>query len=221
MVAAVDERDADRRSGKVTNGFEPAEPGADHDHMMGARLRWPRHRPAILDPRSPGDTGAANEARPGGGLRSMSCRRAVQATSGLAASRRARRRWRALRVAQFGSWPNNFEDISSKRRGSGSAHFDVANVATSQGKTLATRGARRVTPRLAHDVAIQLLRFLAWLIAQVFSVRHALMSAGACLNEVGAILRPLSANLIFAAEYPVRSALSAKRPCGVCLTTEA
>ena len=56
MVAAVDERDADRRSGKVTNGFEPAEPGADHDHMMGARLRWPRHdlRSLACNPRALG-----------------------------------------------------------------------------------------------------------------------------------------------------------------------
>jgi hypothetical protein len=186
MVATVNERDADRRSGKVTNGFEPAEPGADHDHMMGVALRWPRHglQSLACNPRPPAGSGPANGGRPRGGLRTMSCRRAVQATSGLAASRRARRRWRALRVARFGSWPNNFEDISSKRCGSGSAHFDVANVATSQGKPLAVRGARRVTPRLAHDVAIQLaslprLAHCAGLLRQTrFNVRRRMPQRG-------------------------------------------
>ncbi len=39
MVAAVDERDADRRPGQPMNGFEPAETRPDHDDMMSV------HRP--------------------------------------------------------------------------------------------------------------------------------------------------------------------------------
>ena len=44
MIAAVDEGDADRRPGKPMNGFEPAESGADDDHVMGAGGGPRRHR---------------------------------------------------------------------------------------------------------------------------------------------------------------------------------
>jgi hypothetical protein len=36
VVASIDDRDADWRSGKPVHSLEPAEPGADHDHMMSA-----------------------------------------------------------------------------------------------------------------------------------------------------------------------------------------
>ena len=38
VVASIDDRDLDRRAGKPVHGLEPAEPGADHDHMMGGHL---------------------------------------------------------------------------------------------------------------------------------------------------------------------------------------
>ena len=38
MIAAVDHRDADRRPGETMNGLEPAESGADHDHVMKAHV---------------------------------------------------------------------------------------------------------------------------------------------------------------------------------------
>src|SRR6266478_3135456 len=43
MVAAVDQRDADRRAGKPVRRFQPAEAGADDHHAMGyygSRLRF-------------------------------------------------------------------------------------------------------------------------------------------------------------------------------------
>jgi hypothetical protein len=36
VVATVDQRDANWRSGESMNGLEPAESGADYDHMMTA-----------------------------------------------------------------------------------------------------------------------------------------------------------------------------------------
>ena len=36
VVASIDDRDLNRRAGKPVHGLEPAEPGADHDHMMSA-----------------------------------------------------------------------------------------------------------------------------------------------------------------------------------------
>src|SRR5271166_2831091 len=39
MIAAIDHGDADRRPGKGANGLEPAESGADHDHMMTVQGR--------------------------------------------------------------------------------------------------------------------------------------------------------------------------------------
>ena len=37
MIATIDDCDADRRSGEAVNGLQPAEPGADDDHMMSVR----------------------------------------------------------------------------------------------------------------------------------------------------------------------------------------
>src|SRR5579872_1077290 len=34
MVATIDDRDANRRSSETVNRLEPAESGADHDHMI-------------------------------------------------------------------------------------------------------------------------------------------------------------------------------------------
>ena len=35
MVAAVDQRDLDRRAGEAEGGFQPAKTGADDHHAMG------------------------------------------------------------------------------------------------------------------------------------------------------------------------------------------
>ena len=37
MVTAVDDGDPDRRAGEPVDGLQPAEPGADHDHLMSVR----------------------------------------------------------------------------------------------------------------------------------------------------------------------------------------
>jgi hypothetical protein len=42
MIATIDDRNADRRSGKPVNSLEPAEPGADHDRVMSARHPFAR-----------------------------------------------------------------------------------------------------------------------------------------------------------------------------------
>ena len=47
VVASIDDRDLDRRAGKPVHGLEPAEPGADHDHMMSAH----RHIPSDVNNR--------------------------------------------------------------------------------------------------------------------------------------------------------------------------
>ena len=92
MIAAVDEGDADRRPGEPMNGFEPAESGADHDHMMRARRHPCRHRvrsSAAAEIPAP-QTGAASRRR----SRSMSCDLVVHAISGTREPLRARKRFR-------------------------------------------------------------------------------------------------------------------------------
>ena len=69
VIASIDDRDLDRRAGEPVNRLKPAEPGADHDHMMSAhrppssqeqpltddrRARWRRRGRAAHRPPAPG-----------------------------------------------------------------------------------------------------------------------------------------------------------------------
>ena len=38
VVASIDDGDLNRRAGESVDGLEPAEPGADYDHMMSGHL---------------------------------------------------------------------------------------------------------------------------------------------------------------------------------------
>ena len=80
MIAAVDEGDADRRAGEPMNGFEPAESGADDDHVMGAGGGPRRHRLRSLAAAETPQLQTSAAARRLFSL--MSCDLAIQATSG-------------------------------------------------------------------------------------------------------------------------------------------